>query len=282
MMTGGSLLVENSTAGESGGGLYIKHGHVHHLGGNVTMLNSIAGVYGGGVYISRGKYHLAGYLRFENCFATSSGGALQARYPQNEDSQEIKRLGKKALRYRLGTFNQTLSGVLEAKNCSAGLHSGEGGVMATQDNIIAGRVLVDGCRASTAGCFEVKRLWDVKSSGSVVLRNCHAENYGGAFMGSAATVQGKLEVINCSASVGGTIYAARRLSFAEGSLVRIENSSAVTQGGAIWSRAVSQAGGDISFQNCRSTTKGGAIHSSEVLPQYVAPCSFWLWKPEGT
>lgn len=141
-MTGGSLLIENSTAGESGGGLYVKDGDFHHLGGNVTMLNSIAGIYGGGVYMNRGKYHLAGYLRFENCFATSAGGGLQARNFQRKN---------------FGAFNQTPSGVLEAKNCTAGLLYGEGGVMATQDSIIAGRVLVDGCRGSTAGCFEAKR-----------------------------------------------------------------------------------------------------------------------------
>lgn len=258
-MTGGSLLVEDSKAGESGGGLYVKDGDFLHLSGNVTMLNSIAGIYGGGVYISRGKYHLAGNLRFENCFAASSGGALQAR---------------NFARKKFGAFNQTPSGVLEAKNCSAGLQNGEGGVMATQDSIIAGRVLVDGCRGSTAGCFEAKRHLEIKSTGSVVLRNCRAENYGGAFMGTAATVRGKLEVINCSASVGGTIYATRRLFFAEGSLVHIENSSAATQGGAIWSGVMSQGGGEISFRNCRSVKKGGAINSNEVFRQEAGSMSF--------
>lgn len=258
-MTGGSLLIENSTAGESGGGLYVKDGDFHHLGGNVTMFNSIAGIYGGGVYMNRGKYHLAGYLRFENCFATSAGGGLQARNFQRKN---------------FGAFNQTPSGVLEAKNCTAGLQYGEGGVMATQDSIVAGRVLVDGCRGSTAGCFEAKRLLDIKSTGSVVLRNCRAENYGGAFMGTAAAVRGKLDVINCSASVGGTIYAVRRLFFAEGSLVRIENSSAATQGGAIWAGVISQGGGEISFRNCRSAMKGGAINSNEVFRQEAGSTSF--------
>jgi len=230
-VSGGSMLFQDCTAGQDGGGLLLKSGDYQQSGtSNVTFVNCNAFGAGGGIGLWRSNFtQHAGHLSFQKCFALHGGGI-----------------------YVNGSFHQ--SGVLEGLNCAAGTDFGEGGLISAVEVFIHGQTYANGCEAQHGGCIAGK----TSITGGLKIRHSYASFNGGAMFGSEMFLQGEISIMNSSAGGGGAIYSTGSVVI-ENATVYLQDTVAKTRaGGAILAGDVKHKNGELYVQSS-SSKMGGAI-----------------------